>query len=63
MADELMVIALARAIELSGCEPERLGKIRLLAIAVKTSDHPRELDSELTRISDTGPNECAKARP
>lgn len=60
MADELMVIALARAVELSGCEPERLGKIRLLAIAVRTADHPRELDGELTRLSDVGPAECAQ---
>lgn len=62
-ADELMVLALARAVDLSGCEPERLGKVRLLAIAVKTSVHPRELDSELTRLADTGPVECTRTRP
>jgi len=60
MSDELMVIALAKAVEMSNCEPERLGKIRLLAIAVKTSTHTKELDGELARLSDTGPTECAK---
>lgn len=61
MADELMVIALVRAVELSECDPERLGRIRLLAIAVHTSEHPRELDRELARLADIGPDECADA--
>lgn len=60
MADELMVIALARAVELSGCDPERLGRIRLLAIAVRGADHPGELDVELARLADMGPAECAQ---
>jgi hypothetical protein len=59
MSDELMVIALARAVGMSSCEPERLGRIRLLAIAVNTSPHTRELDSELERLADVGPVECA----
>lgn len=63
MADELMVIALARAVELSGCDPERLGRIRLLAIAVRGADHPSELDGELTRLADMGPAECATSPP
>lgn len=62
-ADELMVMSLARAVELSGCDPDRLGKIRLLAIAVRSADHPHELDEELTRLADTGPAECSKSRP
>lgn len=62
MSDELMVIALARAVELSSCEPERLGRIRLLAIAVSTSPHTKELDGELARLSDMGPVECAASR-
>lgn len=62
MADELMVIALARAVEMSSCEPERLGRIRLLAIAVHTSQHTMELDGELARLADTGPVECAKLK-
>jgi hypothetical protein len=60
MSDELMVIALARAVELSGCEPERLGRIRLLAIAVNGSPHTAELDGELARLADMGPVECAQ---
>ena len=63
MSDELMVIALARAVEMSGCEPERLGRIRLLAIAVKTSTHTKELDGELDRLADMGPVECNKLKP
>jgi hypothetical protein len=61
MSDELMVIALARSVELSGCDPERLGKIRLLAIAVRGAAHPRELTNELERLADMGPIECASA--
>lgn len=60
MSDELMVIALAKAVEMSGCEPERLGRIRLLAIAVSGSPHTPELDGELARLADTGPAECAQ---
>ncbi len=59
MSDELMVIALGRAVEMSHCDPERLGRIRLLAIMVNTSPHAEELDSELVRLSDMGPLECA----
>ena len=62
MSDELMVIALARAVEMSNCDPERLGRIRLLAIMVNTSPHTKELDSELVRLADMGPIECA-AKP
>jgi hypothetical protein len=62
MSDELMVIALARAVELSNCEPERLGKIRLLATAVHTAAHAAELDRELLRLADVGPVECASAK-
>lgn len=58
MSDELMVIALAKAVEMSGCDPERLGRIRLLAIAVNGSPHTPELDGELVRLADTGPVEC-----
>ncbi len=58
-ADALMVRALGRAVELSGCDPERLGNVRLLAIAVLgTPDHPAELDRELARLADVGPVEC-----
>jgi hypothetical protein len=60
MSDELMVIALARAVEMSGCDPERLGRIRLLAIAVNGSPHTKELDEELARLADTGPVECTQ---
>ena len=63
MSDELMVIALARAVEMSSCDPERLGRIRLLAIMVNTSPHTKELDSELVRLSDMGPLECAATKP
>lgn len=63
MSDELMVIALARAVEMSGCDPERLGRIRLLAIAVNTSPHTRELDAELARLADVGPVECGNMKP
>jgi hypothetical protein len=62
MSDELMVIALSRAVELSECDPERLGKVRLLAIAVRTAHHPLELDPELTRLADMGPTECGVRR-
>ncbi len=60
MSDELMVIALAKAVDMSGCDPERLGRIRLLAIAVNGSPHTKELDEELVRLADTGPVECAQ---
>jgi hypothetical protein len=62
MSDELMVIALARAVEMSNCDSERLGRIRLLAIAVSTSPHTEELDSELGWLADVGPIECAKRK-
>jgi hypothetical protein len=61
MSDELMVIALVRAVELSGCDPERLGRIRLLAIAVDTSTHVHDLDGRLAQLADMGPRECAQA--
>jgi hypothetical protein len=61
MSDELMVIALGRAVEQSGCDPERLGKVRLLAIAVRGATHPRELTRELERLADMGPIECTSA--
>ncbi len=63
MSDELMVIALARAVEISSCDPERLGRIRLLAIMVNSSPHTQELDGELVRLSDMGPVECAAVKP
>jgi len=62
MSDELMVVALVRAVEMSGCEPERLGRIRLLAIAVQTSTHVPELDADLATLADMGPVECKAAR-
>lgn len=58
MSDELMVVALVRAVELSSCDPERLGRIRLLAIAVQTSTHVAELDADLATLADMGPIEC-----
>lgn len=62
MSDELMVVALVRAVELSGCDPERLGRIRLLAIAVQTSTHVPELDADLATLADMGPIECKAAQ-
>jgi hypothetical protein len=57
-ADELMVLALDQAVAASGCDPERLGKIRLLAIAVLGAEHPTALDGALIRLADLGPAEC-----
>jgi hypothetical protein len=62
MSDELMVVALMRAVELSTCDPERLGRIRLLAIAVNTSPHTEELDADLATLADMGPIECNAAK-
>jgi hypothetical protein len=58
-ADELTVAALANAVVESACEPTRLGEIRLLATAVRsTDDHPRSLDAELARLADVDPRSC-----
>jgi hypothetical protein len=58
-SDELMTAALQNATLESGCEPTRLGNIRMLAIAVRgTTDHPREIDPALDLLADLDPKSC-----
>ncbi|MDB4962029.1 MAG: hypothetical protein JWP01_2028 [Myxococcales bacterium] len=62
-SDELTVEALDQALQVSGCDPDNLGWIRLLATAVRGADgHPTALDPTLDRLSDVGPTECRAAR-
>jgi hypothetical protein len=62
-SDEITVDALDEALRVSGCDPDNLGWIRLLATAVRGAEgHPAELDPALDRLSDVGPTECRAAR-
>lgn len=54
-----MVGALVNAVIESECEASRLGDVRLLASAVRsTSDHPSKLDPTLDRLADIDPRNC-----